>query len=182
MQNRLITLWERTTKAERSEGASWYPEAHRFADYLAFWTNRPIEQTCGVIAALSPQLSWERNCEAAEAFIKHEPIPGVLQASIRRAGRILRGAAPSATAFPLRSCPKTNSFYHNLLDPDDPRYVTIDRHAASAGLGRSAKRFDYWQIEAAYREAAQAVGVLPSAFQATLWLCQRKGWQGSLDS
>ena len=177
IEQRLLSAWEKTTQSERNAGASWYPEAHKFADSLAFWTDRTLDTTAAIISALSPQLSWEINQHAAEQFVKGNVRPaGVLTNSWYKATEIDAGLMPEV-AFDFARCPKTNSFYHNIRDWRDCRYVTVDRPAARIALGKDSARFDYGAVAAAYRSCARHLGIVPSAFQATLWIAERARWQ-----
>lgn len=177
IEQRLLTAWDKTTQSERDAGAQWYPEAHKFADSLAFWTNRTLDTTAAIISALSPQLSWEINQYAAQEFVQgNVRLAGVLTSSWRKAAEIDSGLLPEV-AFDFARCPKTNSFYHNIRDWRDCRYVTIDRHAARLALGKDSARFDYRTIAGAYRNCAQRLNIVPCAFQATLWLAERARWQ-----
>ncbi len=179
--DRLLAIWDRTTAIEREAGAAWYANAHAFCDSLAFWTDLPLERVVAATAALSPQLSWQANRVAIERLVKGEPVPAVLGRSLRKAWRILHGQFPQATAFPLKTCPKTNAFYHNILTPSDTRYVTIDRHAATAAVGQRVTRFDYWELVDWYKRAAFTVCVPPTTFQATIWEFVRNHGQMSFE-
>lgn len=177
IEQRLLTAWDKTTQSEREAGAQWYPEAHKFADSLAFWTDRSLDTTAAIISALSPQLSWELNQYAAQEFVQGNARPkGVLKASWTKAQDLDAGLLPSV-AFDSVRCPKTNAFYHNIRDWRDCRYVTIDRHAARLALGKDSERFDYVSIARAYRNCARRLSLVPCAFQATLWLAERARWQ-----
>lgn len=182
MENKLLSIYERTTDHERQAGKDWYPKARAFCDSIAFWTDRPLWKVVAITSALSPQLSWEYNKIAAEYFCKGERVVGVLKASLKKAKAIDNGQYPLSTAFPLKTCPKTNNFYHNILNPDDSRYVTIDRHAAAAlDIPREHCISSlYWTIAEAYKKTAKHVGMTASAFQATIWTYTRNHGQVEL--
>lgn len=175
MNTRLIGIWESADSATREAGAAWYPSARAFCDSLAFWTDTPLHRMVGACSALSPQLQWKWNKEALEQLVKEpsKPLRMVLGNSTRKAKAILAGRLPLPAAFPLATCPKTNNFYHNILNPTDARYVTIDTHAARAATGAFQAHFKYAPIANEYLEAARFVGVLPSTFQATVWTIVR---------
>ena len=182
MNTRLLNLWDTTTTAERDAGAAWYPAARSFCDSLAFWTSTPLQRMVGACSALSPQLTWHWNVEALEQLVKEpeKPLRMVLGHSTRKARAILAGRLPVPAAFPLATCPKTNNFYHNILTPEDRRYVTIDTHAARAATGTFQSHFKYAPIANEYLECARHVGVVPSTFQATIWTIMREGPQRRL--
>lgn len=86
---------------------------------------------------------------------------------------------------------KVRNFYNNLVDPTDPRHVTIDTHAIAAanlmplggshplvedGLGLtgaasaiSGTRGLYGAYADAYRELAHELGILPRELQSVTW-------------
>jgi hypothetical protein len=58
------------TEADIFEGKEWYDRAHRFAVKLIHAYDITMGQAVGVIAALSPNNRWERNCQDAERLIE----------------------------------------------------------------------------------------------------------------
>lgn len=52
------------------EGKEWYQRAYDLAVRLMHVYDLTLGQVIGVIAALSPNNKWERNCQDAEALIK----------------------------------------------------------------------------------------------------------------
>jgi len=59
------------TESDIQHGKYWYQRAKDLALRLTtVYDGVTIEQVCGVIAALSPNNKWERNCNDAEAMIK----------------------------------------------------------------------------------------------------------------
>lgn len=176
----LKTRFNAAGAVQLAAGAQWYRQAHAFARDLARRSGHDLETVCQVIAVLSPACRWDRNRRDAEALLlsaRPEQVPAATYSFNRdKAVRILRGHARLEP-----SSPKTYSFYRNLLDPLDPAYVTIDRHAwrALQGLsGGGAVRItdrQYRLAVAAYRRFARQVGLPPNAVQAIIWLAQQQG-------
>lgn len=58
------------SETDMHEGKEWYQRAYDLAVRLMHVYDLTLGQTIGVIAALSPNNKWERNCQDAEALIK----------------------------------------------------------------------------------------------------------------
>jgi hypothetical protein len=181
----LYRLYNQATEEEKQQGREWYMHAHEYARTLSERYGVTLWQAAGVLAALSPGCNWERNKAIAEeliaAYKRGNPLPLVGsygRKNVRKCERILRG---SPVMFVLGG-DKVISFYHNILDPLSPSFVTIDRHAYDALQGTRTpedKRFEikhkrYRDAESAYTSAAATLGLLPSQLQATLWLTWRR--------
>ena len=171
------------TQEQRQAGATWYNEANDAADGDTY--------NVGVLAALSPGTSWERNVTLLDIMLKTGDAPHAYGDSIRKARAIWEGADPNTTLGGR----KVRSFYANCLRPTRPGAVTIDRHAASiALLGPSAQRLrrsatlsdsdlkiltrvgTYTMIAACYRGVARELGLLPHQLQAVTWLVWRESY------
>ncbi len=184
---RLRKLWEGATSAQRSYGMDWYKLARENTQTLAERFDVPTYRALGVVAALSPSSTWERNLSDAETAIRfHDsgrPIPSHVgtygEANRTKAKRILDGEEPLDVLGGL----KVRSFYQNLLGVEDGS-VTVDRHAKGAALGiRGDKETtlksegEYKWIAEHYRRLATTLGVRASELQAVVWVVWRDGAQ-----
>lgn len=187
MVDRLLAVHARATPEQRDGGAAWYHNTRDSCLELAYQTGVSFEAVVGVVAALSPGSNWERNMEDAKsvigAFVKGLELPMVGtygRANVIKASRILSGELP----LDVLGGGKVRAFYANILDPSDPSDsgpVTIDRHAngAASGLrGEDASFVSPWRMRYLahqYRVAARRIGMVPSAFQAVVWVVWRSG-------
>ena len=158
-----------------SEGKDWYREANAWCNSQASRYSLPLETVCGVMSALSPGTNWEQNKKDTIAILEKRKDykcttygPNVLKAR-----EILADGIPR---FSMKTGPKTYNFYYNILDPEHPDYITIDRHAYTiatdemySGLHTAA----YLRIAERYRKAADILDLLPSELQAILWVDYR---------
>ncbi len=129
VRHRIIDTYRRATPDQVARGHAWYSAAHDFALEL---DPSNLERAAGVIAALSPRLSWELNMrQAKRAYLLGEATGG-LGNSCRSATRILNGEHWTEV---LRG-PKVRAFAASIIDPHDSGAVVIDRHALSIALGR----------------------------------------------
>lgn len=166
--------------AEQDAGLGWYSCANEIARELG-----PITESAGIIAALSPQISWSTNVALAKLIYNgaddSELIAlGTYDDSVSKARRIYAGELPSS----VLGGRKVRSFYRNIVLPDRAGPVTIDRHAVSIalyGIGgpRPSDKYleragTYTYIASAYRAEARAFGILPHQLQAICWLVHRR--------
>lgn len=167
------------------EGRLWYRQAHDHAAHLAEAHRLTTRQASGIIAALSPQISWDQNLTIAHDFCASGGTAAVhFTLCTDRARAILTD--PQTDPLTVLGGQKVRSFYRNILNPTVAGAVTIDRHAAAilAGLPTPdylrtyPKLLDrtavYGLCAAAYRSAARTLGLLPHEAQAIAWVRHRR--------
>lgn len=168
---RILVAFSRADDRSFAEGLTWYPVARDLAIELA----GDVTEGAGVIAALSPQVSWERNIDLArDAY--HDYWHGQVYNAIWKARRIITGADPDEV---LPRGKKTWCFYHTIADPSS-RHVVIDRHACAIAEGVPV-RCDpgrigvvrYHERAADYLAAADYLGRPVSEVQAVTWCARR---------
>lgn len=164
--------WGRITPEQLYRGIAWYPAANDLA-YIVGHGN--VVKGAGLIAALSPNKAWDTNRNLA-IDAGNGMFHGHLGNALAKARAIYDGADPE-TVLPMHK--KTGHFYRNILDPLDPNWVTIDRHAIRAlkwswgdGEPRITLR-EYEDCVLAFQKTAADYGLVPSAFQAALWMWAR---------
>jgi hypothetical protein len=125
---------------EIQEGANWYHNANCNAEAIANKTGLSVRKVAGVIAALSPQNRWERNCKDAEQLCLLYTVDGVGAAKQLKVGTfnnnkqkaldILQSEEDSIES--ILNGRKIVAFFRCILVEDD---VCIDGHAYSIWLG-----------------------------------------------
>lgn len=173
---------------ERLEGMNWYLKANIECEAMATKYRIPTATAVGVVAALSPGNSWERNMEHARLLINDFkaglrgadlPLVGSYgRNNVVKSERILLGEDPREVLGGL----KVRAFYECLLNPWNPKdsAVCIDRHAKSVAFGyrvldkeASIKPKQYALISAAYKAAANELQVAAHVVQAVTWVAWR---------
>lgn len=169
--------WAEASADDLAAGLRWYSEAHATAEALAAGTSGAVtvEQAAGVIAALSPRVQWARNVALAALVVEAHTLGarmpgGVFRRQLSTACAILDGRQAGPTG------PKVSAFHRAIMG--DRSAVVVDVWAArAAGVpmpqGRTLNRTQYRAIEAAYREAAEALAVDPRDLQAAVWVSVR---------
>ena len=177
-------------------GHEWYNKAQEAAEKIG---GGNVHKGAGIIAALSPMTSWERNISDAKELTKTGNVKGALvPANVEKARRIHEGEEPEK----VLGGNKVKSFFHNISDPSNPHHVTVDRHAHDIAVGKPfigaggkggvskvanasgnkpmsedlglSSMGRYKHFVHAYTTAAGELGVdLPHKVQATTWVQHR---------
>lgn len=177
MVDNILAIYREASPAELVEGAGWYAEASDFARELSEVNDITYRQACGIIAALSPQTSWDRNVELAARFAATGECEHFSDA-LAKAKAIRKGADPADV---LRGR-KVRSFFANIYRPNTSGAITVDRHAVSIALGYNwhpaekvlERMGAYTMVASAYRTAARILGIAPQQVQAITWLAWRR--------
>ena len=183
--NNLLRFYDLANDSEKIEGNEWYGDANNFAQSLSDQYNIPIHAVCGIIAALSPQQSWQLNKVIAKRFCSGEREGLHYSAQIAKAVKCLTSTEVEIYNFMSKGQIKTSQFYYNILHPNYKYGATIDRHAILACIGRpklgitldfdvSMTANQYRFFESCYIEAANKLDVLPHVFQAIVWVVVRR--------
>ena len=188
MVRRILRHLDAATAQQRDEGTRWYRDARAFCSRQAIGTDYGFVQVAYVVAALSPQNTWDNNMHATKlAIAAHatgtwdgESLPGYAGygANVRKAFRILQG---DLTA--LRG-PKVEAFAAAIVG--DMSRVTVDIWATRAARceadnitlaycdGELPGIVEHRAIAESYRRAAALRGITPSECQAIVWTVVRE--------
>lgn len=184
--HRLYGLYRHATDEEHRLGQSWYPVAHGEVNRIATRVGRDTRVIAGVIAALSPNVWWERCLQDSETMaVGHVAGRAIEDISVTtynanrdKAWRILNGAEPKVI---LGNGPKVYAFFRNLIG--DYTVPCIDSHAINAWHGRRVAGSNLRprmrvtvirKVTADYIRAARTQGVTPAEFQATIWVSWKR--------
>ena len=175
--NRIIKAFESATDEQYKQGINWYSEANKFAESLS----SDVYLAAGVIAALSPQVRWETNKNAAKIIIeaanREAPMPVVAgwTRNRKKAWRIAKGEDPFVVLNePRPEFLKVRRFFGNILGEED--LVTVDTWTAEVAMPhppRSIVGKIYLDIERRFQKAAKILGVAPRDLQAVCWVTRR---------
>lgn len=172
--------YRRATPADMAQGLAWYGIAADFADELSAISTLGVEQTAGVIAALSPMTGWSTNVNNARR-LTHEHLRGAttprggygFRKNRDKAWRILKGEHP----LDVLGGKKVRAFYANILG--DPDAVTVDRWAIRIAYGDPEGKMtvsdgEYDVIADAFRAVAAEVELTTHDLQAAVWVYFRR--------
>lgn len=158
-----------------SDGQQWYWEANEFVKNLAQKYDLQEWKTASLVAVLSPLKSWELNKRITEEFINGKTDVHFSK-QVNKALEILRLDAwgqPRIEA--ILQGQKTVSFYHNLLNPSNPDFVTIDRHVLDSLVfeGANITPQRYVLIENVIKQYSKQLNLVPCSTQAIVWVTHK---------
>ena len=188
------------TQGDILSGLDWYKRAYQLSVRLIHtYEGLTLGQAVGVIAALSPQNRWERNCIDAEAMIKArhqgaDPM-GVKVSTFNKnkakAVAILALSDDEATGeadaiAPILNGRKVVAFYRSIMG--DPDAVCVDGHAYAVWIGERVPTTQtpsigvklYADIARAYQLVAKrsyelcGTTLTPTQAQAVTWVTYRR--------
>lgn len=181
-EERIYSLYQETDAWQREEGFTWYFRANEHCASLARQfpeLSLTHDQVAGIVAALSPQASWEQNLFYAQMLLSEDRAPTLTHA-VDSALKIKAGEDPiSVLHHRKKNNLKVRSFHSNISDPEMSQDVTIDRHAWNLIFNdpKAIKRSrlyiqpkEYRWAEDRYRAVASAIGCKPHQLQAATWL------------
>lgn len=170
--NRLLRQYHAADDATATAGRNWYLTARTVAEYLSERYGYSLEQCAYTIAALSPNISWKQNVNAAENACRHhkagDPIWQWQVAgygeNVHKAHRILSGDLTALCG------PKVTEFARGILG--DPTACTVDvwmQRSVAMDEGRAPSKREHAAIRKALDAAAAKCGETVRDFQAIVW-------------
>lgn len=141
-------------------------------------------KACGIFAALSPQMSVERNKELFLQYLKHGKASHYGQL-VRKCDDIMTAESEEDVSAILNGN-KISSFFLNLLHPEKETRVTIDRHAIACMTQKvddvkaledgqySMTDKQYASFEQVYKDISDELNLCAHQVQAITWVSYRK--------
>lgn len=172
------TIYNRCTSDDINNGKTWYENAKSFSIYLSKEYGVTEIQSAGIIAALSPQKSWESNMKIAEHFIESNGAAHVhTGVQLAKAKHILYNPLTNDQVYHTLGGLKTKNFFYNIYKPDCKDFITIDRHHlnvcyAEDKVSCTNKQYEFLKENTAI--FANKINMIPSILQATLWVCWKR--------
>jgi hypothetical protein len=178
IHNNIMKVWRQCLEEDKFD---WYAKAHEEAVRLAGHDQALLNKACGVVAALSPRMSWDRNLVEAKAMWTTGEAAAIGQFK-EKARAILRSDGSEEAILAILNGQKISSFYLNIRYPDKAIAVTIDRHHLSICLGRklydadlktlSVRQYEF--LVECTRWTAARLGVSPLLVQSATWVRWRQ--------
>lgn len=183
----ILRTFDLATSEEVQEGKLWYAEAQAECRRRAALCGVPTATFVGVVAALSPNNKWERNCIDAhvlcKAFMAGEGIDAVKVSTYpqmkEKAWSILEeGPRTDAEIIRILHGRKIVAFFRCIMGENVP---VIDGHAFNIWRNRRAalsnthiSAKDYEKVSRAYIRAANQVDLKAYEVQAITWVVWRR--------
>jgi hypothetical protein len=172
------TIYSNCTSDDIINGRTWYENAKSFSIYLSKKYNVTEIQSAGIIAALSPQKSWDVNTKIAENFIESNGSVSVhTGVQLAKSKHILYSPLTKEEVYLTLGGKKTKNFFYNIYMPECKDFITIDRHHLNVCYAEDIKGCTDKQYEFLKENTsifANKINMLPSILQATLWVCWKR--------
>ena len=187
--NNILDIYELATMDEIEQGFDWYSDAKSTMQTIADECKLPLHIVTGVCAALSPTNKWSQNVRDTRALCMAF-ISGGYQEDVKcctyntmkdKAWNIMQTMPHNNddTAFILRG-PKITDFFYGIMG--DKSRCVIDGHAwcianndrrtmqEVPNIGKGLRA----QLQAAYYDAGESVGMPAYVMQAATWVAWRR--------
>lgn len=179
---RILAVYRSADAEQIAAGMDWYRTAQFHARTIANDNGISMECAAGIIAALSPQVSWGFNLEWSREVAAGSVINRGLNTNMGKAIAILsNGRDP----LDILGGPKVRAFYACIISAGITDEVCIDRHAYDIATGRRGSAQNGLTLKRsraaqdAYRRAAHRLQVTGEAtlsaaqLQAITWVTWR---------
>ena len=183
----LTRYFELADQQDLDEARLAYPRYRDMMQRLADRYGHPLDRVCAAFVSLSPNSDYCGNLRSLISVLEghRQKIPlacvtiSTYNHCKRRAHAYLLGHADFVAS--TRGL-KIMSFYHNIMDPQDPNWVTVDGHVVGAWRGNDSmtmkeallKPRDYRIIRDDVMAAADQAGLIPCQYQAAIWFARKR--------
>lgn len=170
------------------EGKSAYPGYRVIMCELADTYSTPLDRVTAAFVSLSPNSDYIGNLRSTITVLKGikrgTPVDRITTSSYGHCrDRAYAYATGQADFLSKTKGLKILNFYHNIMDPEDSRWVTVDGHVCAAwrndhtltmkdallkGVG------EYREIKSAVQRLAFKEGLIPNQYQAILWMARKR--------
>lgn len=190
----LKSLYRLADRDDIAEGLQAYTRYNIVLTQISNHYGFQLDRTIAAFAALSPNNDYVGNLRSLVSLLAGlnagTPLDDITvstyRACLKRAHIFATG---QAEFLAVTQGPKTRAFYSNLLDPTDPKPVTIDGHMVGAFRGNAGTMKDNLVQRAGYEKIAKSVrllarknNMLPNQMQAILWFTRKRVLNVKYDS
>lgn len=184
-----LHMWAMLGRAnahDRAEGLAAYARYHHVMSVLADRYSVPLDRVVAAFVSLSPNSDYIGNLRSTVSVLRGVAygldIEQVQVSTYRHClARAWAYAHGQARFLDQTKGPKITAFYHNVLDPTDKCYVTVDGHMVAIWRNQdltmreaipSAK--EYRAIANQVKTMAEEHNMVPCDLQAVLWHTRKR--------
>lgn len=173
-------------RIDYTAGLTTYADYHQLLRVLAEQYSTRLENVVGAFVALSPNNDYVNNLRSLVSVLeglRHQRSRSSVTVSTYKAcrDRALDYASGRRDFLLSTTGPKTRAFFLNIMDPTDPKPVTVDGHMVSCWFGQRLRMveaayssWDYDVIAEGVRQLAAEMHLLPNQLQAMLWFTWKR--------
>ena len=180
-------MYEQADADDVREGKLAYERYNAVMREFADAYDAPLDRTLAAFCALSPNNDYFGNLRSLASVLdgvrRGVPCDLVTVSTYKHCrDRAYSYVTGDACFLSTSKGPKIRAFYHNILDPYDRRYVTIDGHMKAAYEGRAMTmkeaivrtKGEYDRISNAAKCLARSEGLIPCQLQAIIWFARKR--------
>lgn len=188
MRSKIGELFKRADEIDIREGLRAY-ERYRcviqgFADHYSI----PFDRTLAAFVALSPNNDYYGNLRSLSSVLEAVQRGYAIETATITTYNACRDRAHSYATGEVDFLstvkgPKIRSFYHNIMNPNCKKHVTVDGHMIAAYLGKNmsmkeanfaVRKVGYERIRKAIKSLAYRNDMIPCQMQAIIWLTRKR--------
>lgn len=186
MSRHLRKMYEQADDIDRAEGRLAYQRYHEVIRMFADEYSAPFDRTLAAFVALSPNNDYFSNLRSLASVLQEWQKQGSeVNATVSTYNHCRRRAWGYLTGemrfLDVVKGPKIRAFYHNILDPDCRKHVTVDGHMVCAYRGvdlimkdATVRRAEYRRIENSCKRLARELDLIPNQLQAIIWFARKR--------
>lgn len=186
LQN-LRKMYAQADLYDRREGLRAYERYHQVMHDLSEFYLIPLDRVVAAFVSLSPNTDYVSNLRSTMSVLQGVshgwPVETITTSGYIHCKRRAYDYASGREDFLTKTRgPKITAFYHNLLNPHDQRFVTVDGHVCAAWHGKPLTMkealirsvTEYREIAHAIKELAFREFILPNQYQAIVWFARKR--------
>lgn len=183
---RLEAMFQRADPIDLEEGLLAYQRYHLVMQKIADRFDLPLSRVVAAFVSLSPNSSYQHNLRSTisviDGFKRGKTAAQIVVSTYGHCKiRALDYVAGHKDFLKETKGPKIISFYHNVFDPNDGHFVTVDGHMSCIWQGRNMTMREALIPAREYREIRDATRALafrnymrPCQMQAILWFVRKR--------
>lgn len=179
-------MFELADRYDVAEGKMAYIRYNTVMQSIADRYHCSLAQTIAVFVSLSPNSDYFGNLRSTVSVLdglhRGTPYEQIIVSTYNHCKlRAIDYATGRRNFLEETKGPKITNFYHNVLNPLDTRWVTIDGHMSAIWFGANMTMREALVTSREYREIAAATKALafehfliPNQLQAILWFTRKR--------
>lgn len=164
------TYLNKASEQEKTEGLTWYQEAHEYCKELSKEFGIELKKVVGILSALSVQKRWDTNKRITRRFLEGDRRVH-FKHQVAKAVAIYNGMEPEIALGGL----KTVNFYYNILNPKDNNWITIDRWILRMFNETAITPKKYQRLKQPFIDYSSITNMVGCQVQAICWIVCRGG-------
>ena len=182
----LLLMYQQADETDITEGKNAYNNYNKVMKDFSEYYGVSLNKVTAAFVALSPNNSYPKNIKSLASvlhgFVNNIPCEKIKVSTYNHC----RDRAYSYLKNTIFDTPerglKTLSFYHNILDPNNKNWVTVDGHIKATFVNKNLtmkeaiikSKKEYFQIQDKIKIIADIEQLIPNQVQAIIWFTRKR--------